>query len=187
MRALHTLWLPWFAALQVSVLTYVQCSSMDPALQLPCAQRASWVEQGEITCVFHARSCPRYASPTCKCRVSYSVVHSEGFNPDWFRDYIKLNMRILQHSVILTNSANNSKALRLLNSYAAIPGFYISHSSKSPLISSIKLQARFYGGLIPFVLSTVKHAFKAIHITWLITTNWHKCFYFNFRIYLYGH
>ena len=71
---------------------------------------ASWVEQGEITCVIHARSFPRYASPTSKCRVSCSVVHSDGFNPDWFRDYINLNMRILQHSVILTNSANNSKA-----------------------------------------------------------------------------
>lgn len=52
---------------------------------------------------------------------------------------------------------------------AAIPGFYISQSSKSPLIPSIELQARLYRGLIPFVLHSVKSAFKAIHITRQLT------------------
>lgn len=69
-RALCTLSLPWFAALQVSMLTYVQCSPMGLTLPLPCAHRALCVEQGEITCaIFHVRSCPRYASRTSKCRV----------------------------------------------------------------------------------------------------------------------
>lgn len=65
---------------------------------------------------------------------------------------------------MLTTSANDSNALRLTRD-AAIPAFYISQSSKSPLIPSIKLQAPLHGALIPFVLYTVKTTFKASHIT----------------------
>lgn len=126
-------------------------------LPLPCAHWAPW----------DVRSRPRYASPTSKCWVcspSPSPSHVWIFWHDagtqfytvklsiytGLRIIINLNARILQHYVILTTSANNSKALRGLTGDAAIPGFYISQSSKSPLIPSIKLQAPLYGGLIPF-------------------------------------
>ncbi len=63
-----------------------------------------------------------------------SVPHGENFK----LNYNKLK-GILQHSVTLTTPANTSKALRVLARNAAVPDFYISQSSKSPLIPSIKL------------------------------------------------
>lgn len=68
---------------------------------------------------------------------------------------VTINTRIFEHSVILTTTANNLKALRVHTTDAATGSFYTSQSSMSPMIPSITLQASLHGGLIPFVLYTL--------------------------------
>lgn len=132
----------------------------------PVACCALWVEQGKITYViFHVILCPGHASPTTKERQCFpshafviqqqSVLCGETSICIVLGIIINSNVRILEHSVILTTSSNILMALWVQTMNAVTLAF----TPRSPLslLWSHQLGCKplFMEGLYLFVLYTL--------------------------------